>query len=127
MPTRQLTLTTVPTITPVVLSQLARILDRRTVLWLTAILAVCASRPWDAQWSTTPFGLLNTALPTALSLYFEARRQLLKSLRDRAERAPAVPGVVSGKSCSNPLYHSRLTAGPAPEGGAAFTVAFRLG
>jgi signal transduction histidine kinase len=87
VPTRQLTLMTVPTITPVVLSQLARVLDRRTVLWLTAILAVCASRPWDAQWSTTPFGLLSTALPTALSLYFEARRQLLKSLRDRAERA----------------------------------------
>lgn len=87
VPTRQLTLMTVPTITPVVLSQLARLLDRRTVLWLTAILAVCASRPWDAHWSTTPFGLLSTALPTALSLYFEARRQLLKSLSDRAERA----------------------------------------
>ncbi len=87
VPERQLTLMTVPTITPVVLSQLARLLDRRTVLWLTAILVVCASRPWDAHWSTTPFGLLGTALPTTLSLYFEARRQLLRSLRDRADRA----------------------------------------
>ncbi len=87
VPTRQLTVMTVPTITPVVLSQLARVLDRRTVLWLTALLVVCASRPWNPNWSTTPFGLLGTALPTALSLYFEARRQLLKSLRDRAERA----------------------------------------
>ncbi|MGW4133925.1 sensor histidine kinase [Amycolatopsis japonica] len=87
VPERQLTLMTVPTITPVVLSQLARLIDRRTLLWLTAILAVCASRPWDAHWNTTPFGLLSTALPTTLSLYFEARRQLLRSLRDRAERA----------------------------------------
>ncbi|WP_410648814.1 sensor histidine kinase [Amycolatopsis sp. cmx-4-54] len=87
VPVRQLTLMTVPTITPVVLSRLARLIDRRTLLWLTAILIACASRPWDAHWNTTPFGLLNTALPTTLSLYFEARRQLLRSLRDRAERA----------------------------------------
>ncbi|EMD22763.1 sensor histidine kinase [Amycolatopsis azurea] len=87
VPERQLTLMTVPTITPVVLSQLARLIDRRTLLWLTAILVLCASRPWDAQWNTTPFGLLGTALPATLSLYFEARRQLLRSLRDRAERA----------------------------------------
>lgn len=87
VPGQQLTLMTVPTITPVVLSQLARLMDRRTLLWLTAILVICASRPWDAHWSTTPFGLLSTALPTSISLYFEARRQLLRSLRDRAERA----------------------------------------
>ncbi len=87
VPEQQLTLMTVPTITPVVLSQLARLMDRRTLLWLTAILVVCASRPWDAQWNITPFGLLGTALPTSISLYFEARRQLLRSLRDRAERA----------------------------------------
>ncbi|HET6287767.1 MAG TPA: histidine kinase [Amycolatopsis sp.] len=87
VPELQLTLMTVPTITPVVLSQLARLMDRRTLLWLTAILVVCASRPWDAHWNTTPFGLLGTALPTSISLYFEARRQLLRSLRDRAERA----------------------------------------
>lgn len=87
VPERQLTLMTVPTITPVVLSQLARLMDRRTLLWLTAILVVCASRPWDPHWNTTPFGLLSTAFPTAISLYFEARRQLLRSLRDRAERA----------------------------------------
>ncbi|KZB83639.1 histidine kinase [Amycolatopsis regifaucium] len=87
VPERQLTLMTVPSITPVVLSQLARLMDRRTLLWLTAVLVVCASRPWDAHWNTTPFGLLSTALPTTISLYFEARRQLLRSLRDRAERA----------------------------------------
>ena len=82
-----LALSTVPTITPVVLSQLARVLDRRTVLWLAGILTVIAARPWVPSWSTTPFAVLSTTLPALLSLYFEARRQLLQSLRDRAERA----------------------------------------
>lgn len=87
VPVHPLALTTVPTIAPVILSQAARVLDRRTVLWVAGILAVIAARPWTPSWSTTPFGLLSTALPALLSLYFEARRQLLQSLRDRAERA----------------------------------------
>ncbi|MEC3977471.1 sensor histidine kinase [Amycolatopsis sp. H20-H5] len=87
VPVRPLTLMTVPTITPVLLSQLARVLDRRRLLTLAGVLAVIATRPWNASWSTTPFGLLATALPVAIALYFEARRQLLSSLRDRAERA----------------------------------------
>ncbi|HEY2057050.1 MAG TPA: histidine kinase [Amycolatopsis sp.] len=87
VPAVQPTLMTVPTITPVVLSQAARLLDRRRLLWLGGILALLATRPWNPAWNTTPFGLLATALPVAVSLYFEARRQLLRSLRDRAERA----------------------------------------
>lgn len=87
VPVRQLALTTVPTITPVVLSQLPRVLDRRTVLWLAGILTLIAARPWVPSWSTTPFALLSTTLPAMLGLYGEARRQLLRSLRDRAERA----------------------------------------
>jgi signal transduction histidine kinase len=87
VPGNPLTLMTVPTITPVVLSQLARVLERRQLLTVAAVLAVIATRPWNASWSTTPFGLLGTALPVAVALYFEARRQLLSSLRDRAERA----------------------------------------
>jgi signal transduction histidine kinase len=87
VPVHPLALSTVPTITPVVLSQLARVLDRRTVLWLAGILTVVAARPWVPSWSTTPFAVLSTTLPALLSLYFEARRQLLQSLRDRAERA----------------------------------------
>jgi signal transduction histidine kinase len=82
-----LALSTVPAITSVVLSQLARVLDRRTVLWLAGILTLIAARPWVPSWSTTPFAVLSTTLPALLSLYFEARRQLLQSLRDRAERA----------------------------------------
>lgn len=84
---RPLALTTVPTITPVVLSQLPRVLDRRTVLWLAGILTLIAARPWVPSWSTTPFAVLSTTLPAMLGLYGEARRQLLRSLRDRAERA----------------------------------------
>ncbi|MEU4525859.1 histidine kinase [Amycolatopsis sp. NPDC024027] len=87
VPLHPLALTTVPTITPVILSQAARALDKRTVLWVAGILAVLAARPWTPNWATTSFGLLNTALPALASLYFEARRQLLQSLRDRAERA----------------------------------------
>jgi signal transduction histidine kinase len=87
VPVHPLALSTVPTITPVVLSQLARVLDRRTVLWLAGILTVVAARPWVPSWSTTPFAVLSTTLPALLSLYLEARRQLLQSLRDRAERA----------------------------------------
>ena len=87
VPVEPLSLLTVPTITPVILSQLARVLDRRSVLWIAGVLAVLACRPWSPTWGITPFGLLNTALPALISLYFEARRQLLQSLRDRAERA----------------------------------------
>ncbi|MGW7538785.1 sensor histidine kinase [Amycolatopsis sp. NPDC054798] len=87
VPTRQPTLMTVPTITPIVLAQLVRQMDRRRLLWIAGFLALLATRPWNPAWNTTPFGLLSTALPVAISLYFEARRQLLSSLRDRAERA----------------------------------------
>lgn len=87
VPTPQPTLMTVPTITPIVLAQLVRQLDRRRLLWIAGFLALLATRPWNPAWNTTPFGLLSTALPVAIALYFEARRQLLSSLRDRAERA----------------------------------------
>ncbi|HET6706534.1 sensor histidine kinase [Amycolatopsis sp.] len=87
VPVQPIALTTVPTITPVLLAQAVRVLDRRTVLWLAGILAVVAMRPWTPSWATTPFGLLSTALPVAITLYIEARKQLLQSLRDRAERA----------------------------------------
>ncbi|GAB3377044.1 sensor histidine kinase [Amycolatopsis echigonensis] len=87
VPTHQPTLMTVPTITPIVLAQLVRQLDRRRLLWIAGFLALLATRPWNPAWNTTPFGLLSTALPVAVALYFEARRQLLSSLRDRAERA----------------------------------------
>ncbi|ATY16602.1 two-component sensor histidine kinase [Amycolatopsis sp. AA4] len=87
VPVRQPTLMTVPTITPIVLAQLVRQLDRRRLLWIAGFLALLATRPWNPAWNTTPFGLLSTALPVAIALYFEARRQLLSSLRDRAERA----------------------------------------
>jgi signal transduction histidine kinase len=87
VPATTLTLTTVPTITVAVLCALVEVLTRRQVLLVTAVLAVLAGRPWHADWSTTPLGLLTTVLPSVLSLYFQARRELLRSLRDRAVRA----------------------------------------
>ncbi|QWF77116.1 sensor histidine kinase [Amycolatopsis sp. CA-230715] len=86
-PVVPLTLTTVPVAVPAVATQLPRLLDRRTALVLAGVLAVFASRPWAPSWSTTPFGLLATVVPALTGMYFQARRQLLNSLRDRAERA----------------------------------------
>ncbi|WP_020665943.1 sensor histidine kinase [Amycolatopsis nigrescens] len=86
-PTDPLSLSTVPTITPVICGPLMRVFDRRTALAVLGVLTVLASRPWDPSWAVTPFGLLSTALPAVITMYVEARKQLLKSLRDRAERA----------------------------------------
>jgi signal transduction histidine kinase len=87
VPVKTLTLTTVPSITPVVLINLPRLLTRRQVVVITAVLSVLAARPWHAAWSTTPYGLLATLVPALLGLYAQARRELLQSLRDRAARA----------------------------------------
>jgi signal transduction histidine kinase len=87
VPATTLTLTKVPTITVAMLCTLGEVLTRRQVLMVTAVLAVLAARPWHADWSTTPLGLLTTILPALLSLYLQARRELFKSLRDRAARA----------------------------------------
>ncbi|WP_344413558.1 sensor histidine kinase [Amycolatopsis minnesotensis] len=86
-PVMPLTLTTVPVAVPAIATQLPRLLDRRTGLILVGVLALFASRPWAPSWSTTPFGLLTTVAPALGGMYVEARRQLVSSLRDRAERA----------------------------------------
>ncbi|QFU92374.1 sensor histidine kinase [Amycolatopsis sp. YIM 10] len=86
-PLDPLTLATVPTVTPVLVVAMVRVLDRRTALILTGVLAVIATRAWTPSWDITPFGLVNTVLPALLILYVDARKQLLQSLRDRAERA----------------------------------------
>lgn len=87
VPEHPLSLATVPTITPVLLCVLVRVLDRRPLLILTGILIVLATRAWHPSWAVVPFGLVSTALPSLGSLYLQARRDLLRSLRDRAERA----------------------------------------
>ncbi|WP_158893758.1 histidine kinase [Amycolatopsis anabasis] len=87
MPVNPLTLSTVPSITPILTANLVRATDRTQALVLVGVLAVLASRPWNPTWNTTPAGLLTTAVPALWMLYLQARRQLVQSLRDRAERA----------------------------------------
>jgi signal transduction histidine kinase len=78
---------TVPRATPVVIIIAMLRLDRRYALVVTTLFAVLAGRLWAPSWSITPFGLLSTLGPALAALYFDARRQLMQSLRDRAERA----------------------------------------
>ena len=77
----------VPRATPIVIIVAVLREDRRYALAVTAAFALLASRLWSPSWDITPFGLLSTAGPALGALYFDARRQLMRSLRDRAERA----------------------------------------
>jgi signal transduction histidine kinase len=87
VPLHPVSLMTVPAATPVITANLPRLMERRRALLLVGMLALLASRPWAPSWSILPFGLLSTAVPALAALYFEARKQLVQSLRDRAERA----------------------------------------
>jgi signal transduction histidine kinase len=72
---------------PVITTNLVRLLDRRRAFALIGLLAVLGTRPWDPSWEITPIGIVNTVLPALVVLYLSARRDLLASLRERAERA----------------------------------------
>jgi signal transduction histidine kinase len=48
---------------------------------------VLGTRFWDPSWDITPLGLVNTVLPALSVLYLRARKELVDSLRERAERA----------------------------------------
>jgi signal transduction histidine kinase len=77
----------VPFATPAIIISLVRLLDRRRALVLVGLLAVLGSRFWAPDWAVSPFGLLNTVVPALGVLYLDARRKLVASLRERAERA----------------------------------------
>ncbi|MET8145626.1 histidine kinase [Sphaerisporangium sp. NPDC005288] len=76
-----------PRATPVVVIYLVRRQPQRVALPLVALFALAGSRLWEPSWTVTPVGLLSTTGPAVVVLYLDARRQLLRSLRDRAERA----------------------------------------
>ncbi len=78
---------TVPRATPVIVIVAVLRQDRRYALTITALFAVLAGRLWAPSWDITPFGLMSTVGPALAALYFDARKQLMQSLRDRAERA----------------------------------------
>ncbi|HWO62061.1 MAG TPA: histidine kinase, partial [Umezawaea sp.] len=76
-----------PYAVPVITTNLVRLIDRRRAFVLIGLLAVLGTRPWDPSWEITPIGVVNTVLPALAVLYLRARRDLLASLRERAERA----------------------------------------
>jgi signal transduction histidine kinase len=76
-----------PYATPAIIVNLVRLTDRRHAFVVIGLLAVLGTRPWDPSWDITPLGVVNTVLPALAVLYLRARRELVDSLRERAERA----------------------------------------
>jgi signal transduction histidine kinase len=98
VPETRLTPLTVPRAAPLVIIWLVLAEPARIAYPVTALLAVLAARVWDPSWSETPFGLLGTVLPAVGALYAAARADLLRSLRDRAERAEREQLLVAEKA-----------------------------
>ncbi|UBU11571.1 sensor histidine kinase [Nonomuraea gerenzanensis] len=86
-PAEQITPVTAPPCTPVIVWFLVHRLPRPKALAYVTVLAVSAIRPWVPDWETVYAGLTTTILPAVLGLYIRARRELVESLRDRAESA----------------------------------------
>ncbi|HEX2132259.1 MAG TPA: histidine kinase [Actinophytocola sp.] len=76
-----------PLATPAITANLARLADRRRAFAMVGLLALLGTRLWDPSWDVTPLGAVNTVLPALAVLYLDARRELVASLRERAERA----------------------------------------
>ena len=50
-------------------------------------MTIIAARPWDPSAAVITIAVLRTAVGPLLALYFSARGEMLRALRDRAERA----------------------------------------
>jgi signal transduction histidine kinase len=61
--------------------------DRRTAYLAIALFTIVVARPWQPSAAIITFGALRTAAGPLLGLYFDARRQLVRALTERAERA----------------------------------------
>jgi len=73
-------------VTPVVVNVVVQVRNRPSTWVLVGALTLLATRPWDPSWLTVSVGLLITAFPALLGRYVAARRNLMASLRERAER-----------------------------------------
>ncbi|MHA6617416.1 sensor histidine kinase [Pseudonocardia sp. DLS-67] len=73
-------------VTPVVVNAVVQLRNRRSTWVLIGVLTLLATRPWDPSWLTVSLGLLITGVPALLGRYLVARRNLMTSLRERAER-----------------------------------------
>jgi signal transduction histidine kinase len=61
--------------------------SRRTGWIALAALTVIVARPWQPSATIITIGVLRVALGPLLALYFGAREQMIRALRERAERA----------------------------------------
>jgi signal transduction histidine kinase len=61
--------------------------DRRTAFAAVGLLTLVVARVWEPSATVITIGILRTALGPLLALYFSARYEVLRGLRDRAERA----------------------------------------
>lgn len=61
--------------------------DRRTAYIALAAFTLVIARPWEPSATVITIGVLRTAAGPLLALYFDARRQLVQALTERAERA----------------------------------------
>ncbi|MFF0384344.1 sensor histidine kinase [Streptomyces sp. NPDC004286] len=61
--------------------------DRRTAFLVLAAFTLVIMRPWEPSVTVMTVGLLRTAVGPLLGLYLDARRRVILTLRERAERA----------------------------------------
>jgi signal transduction histidine kinase len=61
--------------------------DRRAAFGAVGVMTIIAARPWDPSAAVITIAVLRTAVGPLLALYFSARGEMLRALRDRAERA----------------------------------------
>jgi signal transduction histidine kinase len=61
--------------------------DRRAAFAAVVALTAIVARVWDPSATVITIGVLRTALGPLLALYFSVRHELLRGLRERAERA----------------------------------------
>src|SRR6185437_8378191 len=61
--------------------------NRRVAYGAVGILTLVVARVWDPSGTIFTIALLRTAFGPLVALYFTAREQAMRALRDRAERA----------------------------------------
>jgi signal transduction histidine kinase len=61
--------------------------DRRTSFGAVGVMTIIVARVWDPSAVVITIAVLRTAVGPLLALYFSARGEMLRALRDRADRA----------------------------------------
>jgi signal transduction histidine kinase len=61
--------------------------DRRAAFGAVGVMTIISARVWDPSVAVITIAVLRTAVGPLLALYFSARGEMLRALRDRADRA----------------------------------------